>query len=323
MKYNQLGSSGLMISQVGLGTLTFAKQVDQKEADRIVNYAFDSGINYFDTADAYEQGKSEKVLGNSIKAIRHQIILASKVGLSMGTGPNAAGLSRRRIIKSVEDSLKRLQTDYLDIYYLHSPDSATSLEETLGTMDDLVKQGKIIYYAVSNYAAWQLGEINHIAEKRRLKTPIATQNVYNLLTRDLEREFLPYVEEKKPGLIVYNPLAGGLLTGKYSDIDNLQENTRFSIKENYRDRYWNRANFEAVKTLEKAAKQENTTLLSLAIRWITENPLVSSTIIGVSCLDQLKQNLAIFEEAKLSEGVKQTCDKVWEELNNHRFQYNR
>ncbi|MDY6243932.1 MAG: aldo/keto reductase [Lachnospiraceae bacterium] len=323
MKYNQLGTSGLMISQAGLGTMTFGKQVDQKEADRIVNYAFDAGINYFDTADIYEQGRSEELLGNSIKAIRHQIILASKVGLPVGTEPNEKGLSRRRILNSVEESLKRLQTDYLDIYYLHSPDPATSLEETLETMDDLVKQGKIIYYAVSNYAAWQVGEMRHLAEKWGLKAPVATQNVYNLLTRDIERELLPYVSEKKQGLIVYNPLAGGLLSGKYSDIHSSQKNTRFSIKENYKDRYWNKANFEAVQTLEEAAKQENTTLLSLAIRWLAENPLVSSTIIGVSCLEQLKQNLAIFEESELSEELKRICDKVWDEINNHRFQYNR
>lgn len=323
MKYNQLGTSGLMISQAGLGTMTFGKQVDQKEADRIVNYAFDAGINYFDTADIYEQGRSEELLGNSIKAIRHQIILASKVGLPSGTEPNEKGLSRRRILNSVEESLKRLQTDYLDIYYLHSPDPATSLEETLETMDDLVKQGKIIYYAVSNYAAWQVGEMRHLAEKWGLKAPVATQNVYNLLTRDIERELLPYVSEKKQGLIVYNPLAGGLLSGKYSDIHSSQKNTRFSIKENYKDRYWNKANFEAVQTLEEAAKQENTTLLSLAIRWLAENPLVSSTIIGVSCLEQLKQNLAIFEESELSEELKRICDKVWDEINNHRFQYNR
>lgn len=323
MKYKKLKGSGLEISEVGLGTLTFGEQVNQKTADEIVGYAYEHGVTYFDTADVYVNGQSEEILGNSIKDIRNHIILASKVGLPTGKGPNEKGLSRKRIVESVEKSLKRLQTDYLDIYFLHVPDSETPLEETLDAANDLVRSGKIRYYAVSNYAAWQIGDAVWTAKERRLAAPIGTQNVYNLLTRDIERELVPYVNAHEIGLLVYNPIAGGLLSGKYKDIDQFIRNTRFDLKKNYQERYWNIPNFEAVKRLSGAAEVEGLSILEFSLKWIQEKEYVTSTILGVSKLEQLKQNLAVYDMPELSERLKLIADQVWDDLSNKRFQYNR
>lgn len=323
MKYKKLKGSGLEISEVGLGTLTFGEQVNQKTADEIVGYAYEHGVTYFDTADIYVNGQSEEILGNSIKGIRNHIILASKVGLPTGKGPNEKGLSRKRIVESVEKSLKRLQTDYLDIYFLHVPDSGTPLEETLDAANDLVRSGKIRYYAVSNYAAWQIGDAVWTAKERRLAAPIGTQNVYNLLTRDIERELVSYINTHEIGLLVYNPIAGGLLSGKYKDIDQFIRNTRFDLKKNYQERYWNVPNFEAVKRLSEAAEVEGLSILEFSLKWIQEKEYVTSTILGVSKLEQLKQNLSVYDTPELSERLKLIADQVWDDLSNKRFQYNR
>lgn len=323
MKYKKLKGSGLEISEVGLGTLTFGEQVNQKTADEIVSYAYEQGVTYFDTADIYVNGQSEEILGNSIKDIRSHIILASKVGLPTGKGPNEKGLSRKRIVESVEKSLKRLKTDYLDIYYFHAPDSETPLEETLDTANDLVRSGKIRYYAVSNYAAWQVGDAAWTAKTRHLAAPVGTQNVYNLLARDIEREFVSYINTHEIGLLVYNPIAGGLLSGKYKDIDQFIRNTRFDLKKNYQERYWNVPNFEAVKRLSEAAEVEGISILEFSLKWIQEKEYVTSTILGVSKLEQLKQNLAVYETPALSERLNLIADQVWDDLSNKRFQYNR
>lgn len=323
MKYHNLPGSSLEVSEVGLGTLTFGKQVDQKSANEIVRYAYDHGVNYFDTADVYEGGRSEEILGKAIHSIRKDIVLASKVGLPFGKGPNTKGLSRKRIIRSAEESLKRLDTDYLDIYYLHAPDSETEIEETIDTVNDLIREGKILYYAVSNYAAWQIGDIEWTARTRDKSRPIATQNVHNLLTRDIEQELVPYLEKHKLGLFIYNPIAGGLLSGKYDNMSQLFENTRFSLKKNYQERYWNEANFDAIRKLSTAAKQEGVTILELALKWLQERTYVTSTILGVSKIEQLKQNLSVYESEALSENLKDFCDEVWREIVNKRFQYNR
>ncbi|MDR2259030.1 MAG: aldo/keto reductase [Treponema sp.] len=322
MVYNYLGKTGLRASLISLGTMMFGGQTGEAESRAIMDCAFDAGINVFDTANVYNQGQSELIVGKGLKGRRDHIILATKVFGQMGTNPNDAGLSRRNIIAAAEASLKRLDTDYIDIYYLHSPDYKTAPEETLSAMSDLVRAGKVRYIGVSNYAAWQIADLLALCDKRNFPAPVITQNVYNLITRGIEPELVPFLREHGLALTVYNPIAGGLLAGKHKP-GAPEANTRFANNKMYYDRYWSDENFTAVDKLTALAAKNGLSILELALKWCAAQKQVTTIISGVSRRSQLEQNIQALEGAALSPEILAACDEVWLGLAGARFAYNR
>lgn len=322
MELRYFPTTGIQASVLTLGTMTFGGQTDEQESLRIMDHAVDAGINLFDTADVYNQGESERIVGKGLQGRRQRILLATKVRGQMGEDPNDAGLSRRHILSAVEQSLRRLQTDYIDIYYLHAPDYRTPVEESLAAMNSLVLQGKVRYIGISNYAAWQAADILAICEKRGYARPVITQNVYNLLTRGIEAEFLPFLKAHPLALTVYNPVAGGLLTGKHSK-GKPDEDTRFGRDSNYFRRYWSEENFEALLELEAIAREGGLTLLQLAYRWLKQKEEVTTILCGVSRLPQLEDNLKAVDGPALEAGALSRLDALWQKLAGNRFAYNR
>ena len=322
MEYKTLPGTSLKLSQLCLGTMMFGGQTSEADSLQIMDYAYSQGINFFDTANTYVQGESEFIVGKGLKGRRHDILLATKVRGQMGSGRNDFGLNRRNILAALEASLQRLDTDYLDLYYLHAPDYDTSLEETVETMSNLVKSGKIRYWGVSNFAAWQVADMLAICDKRSYIPPCVTQNVYNALTRGIEAEFLPFLKAHPLGLVIYNPIAGGLLSGKHV-FGQPSANTRFANNQEYYKRYWSQENFTAVEKLQAIAEAQNLSLLQLAMKWCAAQPQVTSTITGVSRLEQLKQNIASVEGKPLSVDILTQCDEIWLSLAGTRFAYNR
>ncbi len=322
MQSVNLTGTGLTVSRVCLGTMTFGDQLDEKESILLLRNAIDRGVNFIDTADIYTQGQSETITGKGLKGIRDDVVLASKVGGPSGTGLNGKGLSRKHILSSVEANLQRLDTDYLDILYMHFPDSATPLEETLHTMHTLVTSGKVRYTAMSNFAAWQMMEALAICEKRNWVAPVLTETVYNAITRGAESELVPFIKEKKMSMAIYNPIAGGLLSGKHSK-EAPVENTRFSDKGGYYKRYWNDESFAAMDELKMIAEENDMSLLELSLRWCVSYDYVTSVIIGVSKMEHLDQNMALLDKGKLSEDILDKCYAVWAKLDGNRFSYHR
>lgn len=263
MEYISFGKTGLKVSPACLGTMTFGRQVDETTAHAMVHLCLDAGVNFFDTANAYNNGVAEEYLGRALRGLRDEVILSTKVFGKMGPGPNDRGLSRRHILAAVEGSLKRLDTDYLDIYLLHAPDYSTPLEETLSAMEVLVQSGKVRYIGCSNYASWQLTQALWIADRRNWTPLTVAQPMYNLLARGIEQEFLPCCQEFGIGVMIYNPLAGGMLTGKYKALE-VQAGTRFDLYDFYRDRYWNETNFKAVEKLTSIAQRVGKSLIEFS-----------------------------------------------------------
>ncbi len=322
MEYKTLPKSNLKLSGLTLGTMMFGGQTNEADSNAIMDYAFEHGVNSFDTANVYNQGESEKIVGKWLQGRRGEIVLATKVFGKMGDNPNDAGLSRRYIVSAAESSLQRLGTDYIDIYYMHAPDYQTDLEESLQAMDGLVRAGKIRYIGVSNFAAWQIADILHICDKRNYVTPVITQNVYNLITRGIEAELLPCLKAHGLGMNIYNPIAAGLLAGKHQP-GKPAENTRFSNSAMYFDRYWSDENFAAVEKLMKIAEKYGISILELAMKWCDAQPPVTSIISGVSRPEQIRQNIAILEGGALQDEILAACDGVWHALSGTRFAYNR
>lgn len=322
MEYTTLRGTGLTVSRCCLGTMMFGGQIDEKDGVGIVRYAIENGINFIDTADMYQQGASEVITGKGIKGYRDEVILATKVYFPMGTGVNDKGLNRNHIIKGAEDSLKRLDTDYIDIYYLHQPDYNTPLEETLEAASSLVRSGKVRYVGMSNYASWQLVDALWISDKKNGIPPVVSENIYNMLTRGIEQELVPCLKDHNMGLVIYNPLAAGLLTGKHKP-GAPQADTRFAANSVYMDRFWKEENFKAVEKLTALAAENGMTLLELAMRWLMSQKSVDSVILGMSKLSQLKMNLSYVDGKLLSEEVLAVCDNIWEELDGNRCRYNR
>ena len=312
MLYNYLPSTGVKVSKVSLGAMTFGGQTDEKESIDIIDFAISEGVNFIDTARLYTDGRSEEIVGKALKKhIRRKIILASKVRYAEN-----GGLTQRNIKRQIDRSLKALQTDFLDIYYMHGPDRHTPFEETMYAMNDLIKAGRIRYIGVSNFAAWEIDNLLWIADKRNLSGPVITENIYNLITRRIEDELLACLNHHKLGLVIYNPLAGGLLTGKHS-IEEITSNTRFTEDPMYVDRYWNSDSFNALKELSEAAGDYGMNLLELALSWCISRPYVDSVIIGASKLSQIQQNIQIihkFENIPFSEDLDKLCDSVWRKL---------
>ena len=321
MRYNYLPGTSVRISLMSLGTMTFGGQTCEDESFKIMDFAYENGINFFDTADQYVDGEGERIVGKWLKGRREKIILATKVGCQMGSHPNNAGLNRRNIIAAADASLKRLQTDYLDVYYLHLPDTLTTLEETLESVSSLVKSGKVRYWGVSNYPAWQIADMLAICDKRSLTPPIVTQNVYNLITRGIEVELIPFLKAHSIGLTVFNPIAGGLLSGKHIT-GKPAEGTRFANNAMYHNRYWSDNNFAAVEELTAAARSFGMNILELSYKWCAAQSAVTSVICGVSKKKQIEQNLAAFlNSPEIPPQLGKLCDEVWEKLTGARFGY--
>jgi 1-deoxyxylulose-5-phosphate synthase len=323
MEYRTLTGTGAKISRLCLGTWTLGAQADEATSIRMVHRALDAGINFIDTADDYTDGLSETILGKALAGKRDGVVLVSKVRYPVG--PNKlkdVGLTRWHILHGVEASLKRLNTDCLDVLFLHSPDYDTPLEESLSAADHLVRQGKVMYYGLSNHAAWQLCRAQWLSERHGYAAPVITQVPYNLLTRGIEQELVPCCRELRVGIVVYNPLAGGLLTGKHDPGKGPGAGTRFDLNKEYYRRYWVEANFDAVARLAEIARAAGKTLVQLALQWLAAQPAVDAIILGASRPEQLEENLAA-AEGTLDPATLAACDEAWKKIRGQAFQYNR
>ncbi len=315
MQYKTLGNTGLLVSQICLGTMTFAggegmwkaiANVDQAGADELLKASIEAGVNFVDTADVYSDGKSESTLGQSLKNLniaRKDIVIATKVFGRVGPGKNDVGASRGHIMDAVDASLRRLQTDYIDLYQVHGNDSITPIEETLRALDTLVQNGKVRYIGVSNWLSWKIAKALGISEFRNLARFDTLQAYYSIAGRDLERDIVPLLEAEKTGLLVWSPLAGGLLSGKYTRENQKPEDSRrsafdFPIVDN--ERTWNILDF-----LVPIAKAHNASPATIALAYVLAKPFVTSIIIGAKRLDQLKDNLAAAELKLTPEELKQ------------------
>ena len=317
-----LKGTSLKVSRICFGTMTFGGQTDEPSAARMVDRCLDEGINFFDTANAYTGGKSEEICGRVLRGKRDRVVLASKVSNKVGEGPDMKGLSRAAIRRGIDDSLRRLATDYLDIYYLHLPDYETPIEESLEAMHDLVRQGKVRYVASSNYSGWQVLEMLWIADKRGFARASITQPMYNLIARGIEQEYLPMCKQFDISTVVYNPLAGGLLTGKQQSHAPLA-GSRFDNNKMYLDRYWHDADFAAVEELKQIASKAGRSLVSLALNWIYHHTMADCMILGASRLEQLEENIRVLGEGPLDKGTLDACDQVWLKLRGPSPKYNR
>jgi len=323
MDYRTLPATGLTVSRLCIGTLTFGLQADEAEALRIVDRCLDAGTNFIDTANVYNKGAAEAMLAKALAGRRQKVILATKVGLKAGDGPDESGLSRAAIHKALEASLRRLQTDYVDLYYLHLPDYTVPIEETLAAMDEVVRAGKVRFPAVSNFAAWQICEIHWIAQKNGFKPPYISQPMYNVLTRAIEDDYLAFCKRFNVAVVTYNPLAGGLLTGKQSKQRGPIPGTRFDGNQIYLNRYWHDDYFAAVEELLDVARAAGKTPVELAFQWLLAQPQADSIILGASRLEQLEENLKACQGGALDESVLARCDEVWKRLRGITPKYNR
>jgi len=322
MEYRKLNRTELRVSRLCFGAMTFGKPADQATATCMVDRCLDAGINFFDTANAYQHGESEQMLGNAIRGRRHDLVIASKVHHKMFEGPDGAGLSKAAIVRALEDSLKRLQTDYLDVYYFHQPDNSVPLEESLEAIDALARQGKVRYLGLSNYSSWQVCQMHWVADQHKYDVPVISQPMYNLVARGCEQEFLPMAKQLGVSTVVYNPLAGGLLTGKYSP-ESITPATRFATNPVYVDRYWHPHLFKSVDALKKLAADAGRSLPSLAFNWLLHHTATDCLILGASRLEQLDANLRACEDGPLPADAVTECDNIWDELRGPAPVYNR
>jgi aryl-alcohol dehydrogenase-like predicted oxidoreductase len=318
----KLKHTELEVSRFCFGTMTFGKPLDQAGATQLVNRCVEAGINFFDTANVYQRGVSETMLGHAIKGKRERLVLASKVFFKVGDGADQQGLSRKAILRAIDESLQRLGTDYLDIYYFHAPDHNVPVEESMEAMASLVKQGKVRYLASSNYAGWQVVQMLWLANERSWPAPYVSQPMYNLLARGIEQEYLPMCKEFGVSTVVYNPLAGGLLTGKHKQ-EQITPGTRFDNNKLYQDRYWHEQYFQSVEQLRKIAQSAGRSLVSLALNWLQHHTASDCIILGASRLEQLNENLAALEDGPLPDDVLKACDEVWRNLRGPLPMYNR
>ena len=296
MKYRTLGSSGLILSRITLGTMTFGAPdwgCDEKTSHAILSKYIDMGGNHLDAADIYAGGRAEEIIGNFMPQMnRDEIIIASKCYFPAGKGPNRQGLSRKHILASCEASLRRLRTDYIDLYYLHGPDPLTSLEETMGALEDLARQGKIRYLGCSNLFAWQMAKAQGIALRMNLGKLVAGQYIYSLLHRELEAEVIPSAVDHGLGMVCFSPLGGGLLTGKYKGMTQPAEGTRLAFRTQVDGpRFWHPRGLKTAEILGRIAEDSGISKIKLAIAWPLGRKFVSSVIIGVKTVAQLEEDM--------------------------------
>jgi aryl-alcohol dehydrogenase-like predicted oxidoreductase len=284
------GGTGLMVSALGLGCNNFGRRLDLERTRAVVDSAIEAGINFFDTADVYgDRGGSETMLGATLGNRRKDVILATKFGLPMDDEGRLAGGSRRYLLSAVEASLKRLKTEWIDIYYLHRPDPATPIEETLGALDELVRQGKVRFAGCSNLLGPQLADAMEVARTKKVAPFVAAQDEYNLLSREIETSLVPVIERLGLALVPYFPLASGLLSGKYRKDQPMPTGTRLSDPR-FSARFANEQNFEVVEGLAAFCAERGRTLLELAFDWLLARPYVASVIAGATAPEQVRQN---------------------------------
>ncbi|MDX1616514.1 MAG: aldo/keto reductase [Candidatus Promineifilaceae bacterium] len=310
MQYRRLGSAGVRVSVIGLGTNQFGGKVGTQGVKRIVARALELGVNFIDTADVYQGGKSEVAIGKALAGRWDEVVLATKVYFRTGDGPNDRGSSRYHIMNGVEASLRRLQSDHIDLYQMHRWDAETPIGETLRALDDLIRQGKIRYIGASAYAAWQLAQANLLAELRGWSQFVTVQSHYHLLQRDVEREVLPYCRVANVGFIPYFPLAGGFLTGKYQ-ADSVPPAGSRGEESNYVQGYMTAQNFARVERLTKWAEDRGHSMVELALAWLAAQSPVSSVIAGVTRLEQLEENVQAAEWRLTSKDL-ETIDELLE-----------
>lgn len=292
MQYENLGKSGLKVSRLCLGTMMFGGASDEQTSHQIIRHAHEHGVNFIDTADIYTGGESERVVGKGIAAQRDKWVLATKVGNGSEQWPNEKGLSRRRIIQAVEQSLQRLATDYIDIYYLHRPDPETPLHETIRALGDLIAQGKIRYFGLSNFSAWQLAEVVHLTKELGVAPPIVSQPYYNAANRMPEVEHLPACDFHGLGVVSYSPLARGVLTGKYLPGNEPDQNSRVGRGDKRAlQTEWRPESIALAQALHEHAQAHATTNVELALAWVLNNRLVTSVIGGPRTFEQWQQYL--------------------------------
>ncbi len=308
MEYRQLGRSGLRVSVIGLGGNTFGRYADEEQTARIVSQALDAGINLVDTADVYNQGASEELLGKALRGRRDDMLIATKVGMRMGNGPNERGLSRKHVIESCHASLRRLNVDAIDLYQVHEFDVDTPLGETLEALDDLVSAGKVRYIGCSNYAAWQVTHALWVSDRGHLARFVSVQPEYNLLAREIERELVPCCLEFGLGIIPYYPLAAGVLTGKYKPGEPPPAGTRGYNNPRFAHRL-QPATLETVQRLNTWAHERGHSVGELALTWLAAQPAVSTVIAGTTRPEQVTAN-ARAAEWKLSPADLQEIDAM-------------
>ena len=318
MEHIRLGRTGLQVSRLCLGTMTFGLQCDEPTSVAILNWAAEGGITFLDTADVYPLGgdlttvgRTEEIIGRWLKGKRDDVILATKCSGRMGPQAWQQGNSRKHILDAVDASLRRLQTDYIDLYQLHAPDPHTPIDETLRAMDDLVRMGKVRYIGCSNFLSYQVARAIGRSEALGVVRFDAVQPRYNLLFRQIERELLPLCAEEGIGVIPYNPIAGGLLSGKHHH-GTPTEGTRFTVGSagaTYQDRYWHEHEFETVEHLRPLADEAGMSLVQMAVAWVLANPTITAPIIGASTPEQLDDSLKA-TEMPLPDDLKQRLDDL-------------
>jgi 1-deoxyxylulose-5-phosphate synthase len=293
--------------------MTFGSHTDEVMARRIVDLCFERGINFIDTANVYNLGRSEAIIGNLLKGRRSHAVLATKVGLKMGDDPRESGLSAASIMKSIDESLRRLQCDYVDIYYLHQPDYSVPIEETLDALQALVRTGKIRYFGISNYAAWQLCEVLWTCNKSGYSSPAISQPLYNLLARGIEDEYIPMSKRFGRAVAVYNPLARGLLAGA-TDRSAFLANCPTDDFQRCIDRYQHPAFLDAVDELRRISATANRSLIDVALNWLLHHTSADCVILGAWNSDQFEQNLDVICHGALTNETVKACDNVWHKL---------
>jgi aryl-alcohol dehydrogenase-like predicted oxidoreductase len=292
MDYRQLGNAGVRVSVIGLGANRFgSKEVSQADVDRIIDQALELGVNFFDTANVYNEGRSEETLGQALKGRMNEVVLASKFSFPRKTGPNSWGASRYQLMQALDASLRRLQTDHIDLYYTHRWDASTPIEETLRALDDVIRMGKVRYIGASAYASWQLAHANVLAEMKGWSSFVALQSEYNLLRRDVEREVLPYCRAHHVGFVPYYPLAGGFLTGKYEQGKPAPPGSRGTSARNVQE-FMTEANYDRVGRLTNWAKARGRGVNELAQAWLLAQAPVCSVISGATKAEQVVSNVS-------------------------------
>ncbi len=319
MQYTKLGSSGLTVSRLCLGTMTFGLQTDENSARAILDKAAGSGVNFIDTADAYPlggdfrttHGRTEEIVGRWLAGRREDFIVATKCAARMGPNPWDEGNSRKHVLQAIDASLKRLQTDYVDLYQLHSDDASTPLDETFETMDTVLRSGRARYVGVSNFLAWRVARAIGRCEVSRWTKPVSVQPRYNLLFREMERELFPLARQDKLAVIAYNPIAGGMLSGKHNP-GTPPNGSRFTLgtaTRRYQERYWHDRMFDTVDRLKGLLGNTGLALPTASVAWVLANPAVTSAIIGASRAEQLDATLASVE-LQFDPALKQAMDEL-------------
>jgi aryl-alcohol dehydrogenase-like predicted oxidoreductase len=295
MQYTRLGNTGLMVSELCLGCMTFGQEADEATSKEIVGRFLDAGGNFVDTADVYSKGVSEEITGRALDGVRDDVVLATKVRFPMGEGPNDVGLSRKHVTQACEDSLRRLGTDYIDLYQVHCWDAATPLEETLSALTDLVRSGKVRYIGVSNFTGWQLMRSLAVSEREGLEKFVCLQPQYSLAERNIEREILPVCVEEGLGVIPWSPLGGGFLSGKYRRGEEPPEDSRIAGAVESMEEYWDRRaterNWATLDVVGRISEETGKSYAQISLNWLLRQDGVTAPIIGARTLEQLRDNL--------------------------------